>query len=113
MESAPTITVSIKWNKHVFADVPLNLSQSIPEFKTQVCALSRVPVEKQKLLIKGKVLKDDAEWAAYAGIKDGVQLMLMGTAAGKELKDPSKEIKFVEDLEAERRAEELAKVKLR
>ena len=101
MEAAPTIKVSVKWNKQVFNDVELNLSEDISTFKAQVYALSNVPVEKQKLLTKGKQLKDDAQWSAYAGVKDGAQIMLMGTAAGNELKNPDKKIVFVEDMTAE------------
>lgn len=88
MDSAPTVKVSVKWNKQVFDDVEINLSDDILTFKSQVYALSNVPVDKQKLMAKGKILKDDAAWSAYPGVKDGAQIMLMGTAAGKELKDP-------------------------
>lgn len=92
MEAAPTIKVSVKWNKQVFEDVELNLSDDIATFKGQVYALSNVPVDKQKLMAKGKILKDDTAWASYPGVKEGAQIMLMGTAAGKELKDPDKTI---------------------
>ena len=101
MEAAPTIKVSVKWNKQVFNDVELNLSEDIATFKAQVYALSNVPVDKQKLLTKGKQLKDDASWSAYPGVKEGAQIMLMGTAAGNELKNPDKQIVFVEDMTAE------------
>lgn len=66
-----------------------------------------MPVEKQKLLAKGKMLKDDAPWAAYPGVKEGAQLTLMGTAAGRELQDPAKQIQFVEDMTAEQKAKAL------
>jgi len=33
MESAPTIKVSVKWNKQVFADVDLNMNDDILTFK--------------------------------------------------------------------------------
>jgi len=36
-------------------------------------------------MAKGKMLKEESEWSAYPGVKDGATLMLMGTAAGKEL----------------------------
>ena len=55
-------------------------------------------------MAKGKILKAGTEWSAYPGVKDGVQLMLMGTAVGKELKAPEKEMKFVEDMTDEERA---------
>ena len=55
-------------------------------------------------MAKGKMLKDDGAWGDYPGVKDGAVLMLMGTAAGKELKAPQKEIKFVEDMTPQERA---------
>ena len=58
-------------------------------------------------MAKGKILKEGTEWAAYTGVKDGVQLMLMGTAEGKELKNPDKNITFVEDMTAEQKAKAL------
>ena len=41
-------------------------------------------------MAKGKVLKDDAAWSAYPGVKDKATLQLMGTAEGGELKAPEK-----------------------
>lgn len=107
MDSHPTIKVSIKWNKQVFDGVELNQSEDILTFKSQVYALSNVPVDKQKLMAKGKILKDDAAWSAYPGVKEGAQLMLMGTAEGKELADPAKRIQFVEDMSAAEKAKAL------
>ena len=58
-------------------------------------------------MAKGKILKDDANWADYPAVKEGAILMLMGTAEGKELKAPDKEMKFVEDMTPEERAKAL------
>ena len=55
-------------------------------------------------MAKGKIIKEDSEWSAYPAVKNGVQLMLMGTAEGKELKAPDKQIKFVEDMTPQERA---------
>jgi ubiquitin carboxyl-terminal hydrolase 14 len=46
MEKSSTIKVSIKWGKQVFNDVELDLSEDITLFKSQIYALSNVPVEK-------------------------------------------------------------------
>ena len=101
-----TVKVNIKWNKQLFETVELDMNESIETFKAQIFTLTNVPVEKQKVMAKGKILKDATEWAAYPGVKDGATLMLMGTAAGKELKKPEKEMAFVEDMTAE----EIAKI---
>lgn len=88
----------------MFDNVELNLEDDITTFKAQLYALSDVPIDKQKVMAKGKIIKDDGAWADYPGVKEGAVLMLMGTAAGKELKAPEKEIKFVEDMTAQERA---------
>jgi hypothetical protein len=36
-------------------------------------------------MAKGKIIKDDCEWSAYPSLKNGITLMLMGTAEGNEL----------------------------
>ena len=41
------------------------------------------------------------------GITDGITLMMMGTAEGKELKAPEKPIKFLEDMTPEEKARAL------
>lgn len=99
-----TIKVSIKWSKQVFNDVEVNLSEEIVLFKSQIYALTNVPVEKQKILIKGKIIKDENSWSDYPTVKEGVQMMLMGTAEGNELKAPEQQIKFVEDMTPEEKA---------
>ena len=48
-------------------------------------------------MIKGKILKDTDDLTKM-GLKEGMQIMLMGTAEGGELKAPEKQIKFLEDM---------------
>ena len=52
----------------------LDTSDDIATFKCQLYALTNVPVDKQKVMAKGKVLKDGAEWSAYPGVKDKATL---------------------------------------
>ena len=52
-------------------------------------------------MAKGKIIKEGNAWSTYPGVKDGAQLMLMGTAEGKELAAPNKQMMFVEDMTAE------------
>ena len=55
-------------------------------------------------MAKGKIIKDDQSWTSYPAVVEGAQLMLMGTAEGKELQAPDKVIKFVEDMTPEEKA---------
>jgi ubiquitin carboxyl-terminal hydrolase 14 len=58
-------------------------------------------------MCKGKIIKDDGTWADYPAVKSGVQLLLMGTAEGNELREPQQQIKFVEDMTPEEKAKAL------
>ncbi|ONK68574.1 uncharacterized protein A4U43_C05F13490 [Asparagus officinalis] len=42
-----------------------------------------VPPERQKIMLKGGLLKDDADWLTL-GVKDGQKLMMMGTTKDKK-----------------------------
>ncbi len=42
-------------------------------------------------MVKGKVLKEDTDLSKLK-LKDGMQILMMGTAEGKELKQPEKVI---------------------
>ncbi len=48
--------VKVKWNKSVF-DLVLDETQPILDFKKRLIELSGVPLERQKLIVKGTTLK--------------------------------------------------------
>ena len=54
---ASVLKVNIKWGKTVLNDVELDLNEDVLTFKSQIYALTNVPVDKQKIMMKGKVLK--------------------------------------------------------
>lgn len=94
-------TISVKWNKQVFPGVEVDLTQDCVLLKTQLFSLTNVLPEKQKLLLKGKVLRDGVSLQA-AGVTSGATVMLMGTA--EELVEPSQPMRFIEDLSAQEKA---------
>ena len=51
------VTVNIKWGKERFSDVECNTDESPELFKAQLFALSGVPPDRQKVMIKGAVIK--------------------------------------------------------
>lgn len=69
------------------------------EFKEIVYSLTGVEPERQKILIKGGQLKDDADMGKLA-LKPGQQIMMMGTpsAGGGQIARPKEKMKFVEDM---------------
>eukprot|EP01018_Ginkgo_biloba_P002950 Gb_29171 [translate_table: standard] len=92
-------TVSVKWQKEVFPAVEIDTSQPPLVFKCQLYALTGVPPERQKIMVKGGLLKDDADWSTL-GLKEGQRLMMMGTA-DEIVKAPENGPVFVEDLPEE------------
>lgn len=77
-------TVNVKWGKELFSDIELDKSQDVMTFKAILYAMSNVPVDKQKIMIKGKILKDTDDLSKF-DIVDGMTLMMMGAAEGKTL----------------------------
>ncbi|GMH16006.1 hypothetical protein Nepgr_017847 [Nepenthes gracilis] len=92
-------TVSVKWQKEVFPAVEVDTSQPAYVFKCQLYDLTGVPPERQKIMVKGGLLKDDADWSTV-GVKEGQRLMMMGTA-DEIVKAPEKGPVFMEDLPEE------------
>ncbi|XP_057455261.1 ubiquitin carboxyl-terminal hydrolase 7-like [Lotus japonicus] len=93
------ITVSVKWQKELFKDVEIDTTQPPYVFKCQLFDLTGVPPERQKIMVKGGLLKDDANWSTL-GVKEGQKLMMMGTV-DEIVKSPEKGTVFVEDLPEE------------
>ncbi|KAJ6803084.1 ubiquitin carboxyl-terminal hydrolase 7-like [Iris pallida] len=92
-------TVSVKWQKEVFPAVEIDTSQPPFVFKCQLFDLTGVPPERQKIMLKGGLLKDDTDWSTL-GVKEGQKLMMMGTA-DEIVKAPEKGPIFMEDLPEE------------
>ncbi|XP_010262220.1 PREDICTED: ubiquitin carboxyl-terminal hydrolase 6 [Nelumbo nucifera] len=93
------LKVSVKWQKELFPAVEIDTSQPPFVFKCQLYDLTGVPPERQKIMVKGGLLKDDADWSTL-GVKNGQKLMMMGTA-DEIVKAPEKGPVFVEDLPEE------------
>lgn len=91
----PVYKVNVKWGKEKFSDVECNTDETPEVFKAQLFALSGVQPDRQKVMMKGAVLKDDA-WGNMK-LKDGAMLLMMGTA--DELpKEPVQKTVFMEDM---------------
>lgn len=51
------LTVSVKWHKELFPAVEIDTSQPPYVFKCQLYDLTGVPPERQKIMVKGGLLK--------------------------------------------------------
>jgi len=102
----PSFKVKIKWGKEKFEDVICNTDEEPIVFKAQVFALSGVQPERQKIMVKGQTLKDD-EWTNFSKhLKDGIQLLMMGTADALP-EAPVQKTVFMEDMSEEQLASAL------
>ena len=95
--------VNVKWGKQTFSDVECDTNGDVETFRAILYALSNVPVDKQKIMVKGKIVKD-GDGLAKLGLKEGMTIMMVGTAEEKGLVEPKEKIKFIEDMTPEERA---------
>lgn len=91
----PVFKVNIKWGKEKFEKVEVNTDETPELFKAQLFALSGVSPDRQKVMLKGSVLKDGS-WGNMK-LKDGITLLMMGTA-GEIPQAPAEKTMFVEDM---------------
>jgi len=94
-----SITVEIKWGNNIYKDVSIDFNEDPSDFKARLFSLTNVPPDRQKLMLKGGVLKET--WAPFKNsLKQGQRLMLTGTADAV-ISGPTKETIFLEDLPVE------------
>ena len=71
--------VKVKWGKELYNEVDLNTDDEPVLFKAQLYALTGVQPHRQKVMVKGAVIKDES-WENVANkIKNGATLLLMGS----------------------------------
>ena len=87
------VKVSVKWGKCSY-DVEVDGAEGLDTFQAALFSLTSVPVERQKLLYKGKFLKTDTDVQA---LPVDAKLTLMGTADALPAA-PAKAVLFEEDL---------------
>ena len=80
-------------------DVEVDSGSTGEDFKLQLFSLTNVEPDRQKILIKGGQLKDDADMGKL-GLKAGQVIMMMGSpgSGGSDLVRPKQPVKFVEDM---------------
>ncbi|EPZ34611.1 cysteine proteinase [Rozella allomycis CSF55] len=96
-------TVNVRWSGKKFENIPLDLKETGLTFKMQLYSLTEVLPERQKIMVKGGILKDETDLSKL-GISEGHTFMMMGTA--EELpKEPVQKPVFLEDMTDEQLAE--------
>ncbi|SPP81622.1 ubiquitin carboxyl-terminal hydrolase 14 [Drosophila guanche] len=90
----PSFKVKVKWGRELFTDIDVNTDEEPILFKAQLFALTGVEPERQKVMCKGGILKDD-QWNLQ--LKDGAVVLLMGSRENVP-EVPTTPIKFIEDM---------------
>jgi len=93
----PTYKIKVKWGKELFSDVEANTDEEPMLFKAQLMALTGVQPERQKVMMKGAILGDEA-WDKVK-LRDGATMLLMGTKDEDMPAQPLEKTKFVEDMD--------------
>jgi hypothetical protein len=73
-----TVIVKHQGKKH---EVEVDTTSNGETFKYQLFSITGVEPERQKIIVKGGQLKDDADMSKL-GLKSGQTLMMMGTPSG-------------------------------
>lgn len=93
MTSALDVKVKHNGKQH---DVQLDPSQPATAFKQSIYEKTGVPPDRQKVMIKGGMLKDDTDLSKI-GARAGQMFMVIGTA-GELPKAPTAPVTFLEDM---------------
>lgn len=86
--------VKVKWGRENYPGIEVNTDEEPILFKAQLYALTGVQPDRQKVMCKGTVLKDD-EW--NVALKNGIQFLLLGTKDELAIA-PVEKTKFIEDM---------------
>ncbi|KAG9290938.1 hypothetical protein G9A89_011088 [Geosiphon pyriformis] len=89
------IPVNVNWNGKKY-EVEVDTDDTGLVFKTQLYTMTGVEPARQKILMKGGILKDDTNLREF-NLKAGTSIMMMGTA-GELPKAPLKPTQFVETM---------------
>ncbi|XP_068158399.1 ubiquitin carboxyl-terminal hydrolase 14 [Drosophila tropicalis] len=90
----PSYKVKVKWARELYHDVVVNTDERPILFKAQLFALTGVHPDRQKIMWKGGILKDD-EWNLQ--LKDDIVVLLLGSKE-KVPEVPTMPVKFIEDM---------------
>ncbi|XP_049848547.1 ubiquitin carboxyl-terminal hydrolase 14-like [Schistocerca gregaria] len=102
----PLVKVNVWWNKTLYKDIELDLDSPVDHFRVQLFSLSSVLPEKQKIICKGRMLKDE-EWDDFKSLLvPDCKLLMIGSAtefnaATTPAPSSPENVVFIEDLPAD------------
>ncbi|KAH8717093.1 hypothetical protein GQ44DRAFT_392951 [Phaeosphaeriaceae sp. PMI808] len=92
-----TVIVKHQGKKH---EIEVDPTSNGETFKYQLFSITGVEPERQKIIVKGGQLKDDADMSKL-GLKPNQVLMMMGSPSGdaQVIEKPKEKVKFLEDMD--------------
>ena len=90
--------IKVRWNKNYFS-IDKRSIRTVADLKSEIQKHSQVQTDEQKMIFKGKVLKDEELMADYP---DNICITMLG-AAPKSLNAIKPDVTFVEDLTNEQK----------
>ncbi|CAD8102562.1 unnamed protein product [Paramecium primaurelia] len=102
-EEHKLIQLEIKYTTEIHKNVPIDLNGTVLKFQETLQELLKVPIQKQKIMIKGSLLKQDQDLSKL-NLKNGQQIMVMGAREEHLLNLKQGKKIFEEDLTPEQKA---------
>ncbi|CAD8118826.1 unnamed protein product [Paramecium sonneborni] len=102
-EEHKIIHLEIKYTSEIHKDVPIDLNGTVLKFQETLHEILKVPIEKQKIMIKGSLLKKDQDLSKL-NLKNGQQIMVMGARDEHLINLNQKKKLFEDDLTPEQKA---------
>ncbi|KAK9497270.1 hypothetical protein O3M35_004621 [Rhynocoris fuscipes] len=94
----PVCKVAVKWGREIYPDIELDTDLEPIVFKAQLFALTGVLPERQKVMVKGAIIKDES-WGNVKGkIDDNTVVLMMGSKEEDVPTEPSAKPIFLEDM---------------
>ncbi|KAI8815403.1 hypothetical protein BJ742DRAFT_783447 [Cladochytrium replicatum] len=94
----PVVNVTVKWSGKKFDNIQLDTDLPPEVFKAQLYTLTGVEPERQKLMGKGGMIKDDSDLNKL-NIKEGQVFTMLGSAGEIPIaKPPPQPVMFMEDM---------------
>ncbi|CCX08485.1 ubiquitin C-terminal hydrolase-like protein [Pyronema domesticum] len=90
------IPILVKHGKNEH-EVTVDVTAPVEILKAMLYSLTDVEPVNQKIICKGKTVKDDSDLSTF-GLKAGAKVILMGTPSARALQAPKEKMKFVEDM---------------
>ncbi|AFR96333.1 ubiquitin carboxyl-terminal hydrolase 14 [Cryptococcus neoformans] len=94
MPKSQNMELSVKHSGKTYT-IPVTQETTTQAFKDAISQLTRVPTERMKVMVKGKLVKDDTDYVALANQKQAV--MVIGAAEALP-PPPTQQIVFLEDV---------------